>query len=349
MQDHECYKKRNKTRPLHCNVCLKLLSNSWSLNRHMKIHRTNDDKPLPPLNSSEDASDIKSFENDSTNGNNESDTNIVIAVQSDSSMTIGNNGQIMAPVKPKPPGKRLEEPMECIVCRRPFKNPNALEKHLRFVHTVYTKDPNRPDYKKYVQEARNKSTLTNNTAPIKPSIAKALASKLTKKKNIMNQEEASLKTEEQQTQFVDIQQTTDDNMLNKRDNNTIIIISNVELTNGNMFDAQQLLNQQTTNPIGVQILNNTDKLPKLVPISNNNTNSDGNQPLYEDLSPPPPLPPPQQVTCNGDVITPNTPVDIIDMPKMIVLKKSKKNDGVPAGHGGNKDAFNEVIHDIFLL
>lgn len=39
LKDHECTERKSKTAYLHCPKCLKVLSNSWSLQRHMKIHK----------------------------------------------------------------------------------------------------------------------------------------------------------------------------------------------------------------------------------------------------------------------------------------------------------------------
>lgn len=313
MEEHDCYKKKNKTRPLHCNICLKLLSNSWSLNRHMKIHRNTDEKTLVSVTSVDES---QTKQNEEVTAIQDETNSVVLVQQSNfqsnavqpSTSTASTSNATQTP-KPKVLGKRLEEPMECIVCRRPFKNPNALDKHLRSVHTVYTKDP------KSVQEARNKVTLTNNTAPIKPSIAKALASKLTKKKEANSSMHAPPKPE-----------TAHQSQSGKRDNNTIIIISNVELTNGNMFDTQQLLNNSQQNPSinTIQLVN--DKVPKLVPINNQEDIIGLQQPQYDPLSP---------VSVHNmdergfsDTVMPGESlVEIVDVPKIIVIKKTKKGDG----------------------
>uniref|UniRef100_A0A336LT79 CSON015423 protein n=1 Tax=Culicoides sonorensis TaxID=179676 RepID=A0A336LT79_CULSO len=340
MQDHECYRKKNKTRPLHCNVCLKLLSNSWSLNRHMKIHRNTEEKPITGSTST-DESQCKQQE-EITIVQDESNTNVTTEQNLQSSNYLQNmpgtndikNTLFIAgsqQLKTKVPGKRLEEPMECIVCRRPFKNPNALEKHLRFVHTVYVKDPSRPDHKKYAQDARNKSILTNNTAPIKPSIAKALASKLTKKKQAANLSNNSSTLEKNNNVS-----ESDNALNNKRENNTIIIISNVELTNGNMFDTQQLLNNSHQNPSinTIQLVN--DKMPKLVPLNNNNNNDQQNdiiglqQPQYDPLSPVSVhnMDIGQHTESENMMTTGELPAEVIDVPRMIVIKKIKNAETV---------------------
>lgn len=316
MEEHDCYKKKNKTRPLHCNICLKLLSNSWSLNRHMKIHRNTDDKTTPLATSVDDTNQAKPNE-EVTAKQEESNSGVTTAMQQTNfqsnatqptTPTTASVSNATPTPKPKVPGKRLEEPMECVVCHRPFKNPNALDKHLRSVHTVYTKDP------KSVQEARNKITLTNNSAPIKPSIAKALASKLTKKKESMN---ASPKPVENAHPSA------------KRDNNnTIIIISNVELTNGNMFDTQQLLNNSQQNPSINTIQLVSDKVPKLVPINNQTDDMIGlQQPQYDPLSPVSVHNMDERDFSETVLTTGETPNEVVDVPKMIVIKKTKKSDG----------------------
>lgn len=327
MQEHDCYKKKNKTRPLHCNVCLKLLSNSWSLNRHMKIHRNSDEKALVPPGTEEvKPKEEVTDETVATSSSSSEQQNFQQTVISNQGTQ--QNAVVTPPLKPKVPGKRLEEPMECVVCRRPFKNPNALDKHLRSVHTVYTKDP------KYVQETRNKVVLTNNSAPIKPSIAKALASKLTKKKeaNSMNNNQQASSSPKQQSE----------NDPNKRtDNNTIIIISNVELTNGNMFDTQQLLNNSQQNPSinTIQLVN--DKVTKLMPLPNDDLGLQ--QPQYDPLSPVS-VHNLDETDYSETILNSETPVEIIDVPKMIVIKKPKKVDVANNGETGG----DEVRIDCFL-
>lgn len=41
LKEHDCFKHKTSAKKslFHCNICWKVLSNSWSLNRHMKIHR----------------------------------------------------------------------------------------------------------------------------------------------------------------------------------------------------------------------------------------------------------------------------------------------------------------------
>jgi hypothetical protein len=86
----------------------------------------------------------------------------------------------------------------CVVCARVFKNPNALEKHLRTVHTVNVLSTTASgagannilkleampaassSYKNYKD---SRKTVLHTSTPIKPSIAKALANKLTEKNN----------------------------------------------------------------------------------------------------------------------------------------------------------------------
>lgn len=329
MEEHDCYKKKNKTRPLHCNVCLKLLSNSWSLNRHMKIHRNVDEKSLVCGVSVEENA-LKQHEMmDTTQDKSEmQQTDLQQNTLQSSTPTASINNETHT-LKPRVPGKRLEEPMECVVCHRPFKNPNALDKHLRSVHTVYTKDP------KFVQEARNKVILTNNAAPIKRSIAKALASKLTRKK------EAS--------SFMHTPKPENINQLqsNKRDNNTIIIISNVELTNGNMFDTQQILNNSQQNSSSNTIQSVNDKVPTLIPINNQTENMIGlQQPQYDPLSPAS-IHNMDETDLTGTVLSGDIPLEVIDVPKMIVIRKSKKGEG--QYNADKSEKVNHEVSEIILL
>lgn len=41
LKEHDCFKQKTSAKKslFHCGICWKVLSNSWSLNRHMKIHR----------------------------------------------------------------------------------------------------------------------------------------------------------------------------------------------------------------------------------------------------------------------------------------------------------------------
>jgi hypothetical protein len=41
LREHDCFKQKSSAKKslLHCSICWKVLSNAWSLNRHMKIHR----------------------------------------------------------------------------------------------------------------------------------------------------------------------------------------------------------------------------------------------------------------------------------------------------------------------
>lgn len=44
LRGHDCFKQKASAKKslLHCSICWKVLSNAWSLNRHMKIHRANE-------------------------------------------------------------------------------------------------------------------------------------------------------------------------------------------------------------------------------------------------------------------------------------------------------------------
>lgn len=291
MEEHECFKKRNKTRPLHCNICLKLLSNSWSLTRHMKIHRNLPNDKLLNINVSTNMPLDEQIKADEYC--NESDdamsTQILLTNAQPKRGDQDQNEEIKQLVQSKSakiPSKRLEEPMECIVCRRPFKNPNALEKHLRFTHTVYTKNVTHTTYKKYAQEVRMKPNLTNNSSPVKPSIAKALASKLTNKKNGIigevgiksNEHDPTLPLKEttnsmanfsndschSESSQIDLSQQS---MVNN--GNEIIIFEVTELTENNMYDTNKLLRNTGTARNESKVVNGTDPLPKLMPIVDN--------------------------------------------------------------------------------
>lgn len=191
------------------------------------------------------------------------------------------------------------------MCRRPFKNPNALDKHLKFVHTVTT-DGARPMYKKYAQEARMKQSLTNNTTPIKPSIAKALASKLSQKKKNTQDEMGQVVAEAAPAPA--------------QNDNTIIIFEVTNLTDNNMYDTNQLLN-------GANVVQD-GTMPKLMTLNAAETNAFGSRTQgeagYQTLQP--------TIVCNGTTETnmivphPGTSEVLVDVPKMIVLKKSKKGE-----------------------
>lgn len=206
--------------------------------------------------------------------------------------------------KVKVPGKRLEEPMECIVCRRPFKNPNALDKHLKFVHTVST-DGSRPMYKKYAQEARMKQSLTNNTTPIKPSIAKALASKLSqKKKNCLDEAAAAAAAAAAAGASSEVP-----TVVPSQQNDTIIIFEVTELTEDNMYGTNSLLNGPTAVP-----QQHSDVVETAAFSASDYTN----------LQP--------SIVCNGTTETnmivphPGTSEVLVDVPQMIVIKKSRRGE-----------------------
>uniref|UniRef100_A0A182S8W6 Uncharacterized protein n=1 Tax=Anopheles maculatus TaxID=74869 RepID=A0A182S8W6_9DIPT len=219
LKDHECSERKSKTAYLHCPKCLKVLSNSWSLQRHMKIHKdlTQDESAMLAASGGVvSVEQLEKLSGDGTNGSKASNTSfedfsnpapiedikpsiealegsanmaaLRLAIHSDdksvildSEMAASNPPPLLteAEIKKEPSygytgstpaspatntshlpnlttvipitnmcssqdmitnvqaanGKQL---YKCIVCSKLFKNPNALEKHLRKVHTVYT-------------------------------------------------------------------------------------------------------------------------------------------------------------------------------------------------------------------
>ncbi|XP_065095061.1 uncharacterized protein LOC135716545 isoform X2 [Ochlerotatus camptorhynchus] len=359
LKDHECTERKSKTAYLHCPKCLKVLSNSWSLQRHMKIHKdpnesvlmgsmeeSTTDKllmepkeetafdeieptPLDELKPSIDplegsSGDGMMMGDETCDVMNEPDPirvqemeiepeyeaiqqPMVVAAASTSTIPINNttSSQDMITDVQAPNGKQL---YKCIVCAKLFKNPNALEKHLRKVHTVYTVSNDYKSEKKVMTQINQKKT-----SPIKPSIAKALATKLTQKSKKMEAAAASAESAVSPSVTVTPEQPVHvprqynkKKHLNKvatssnaggmqvsplsvaptivtsssgptasstpNKSHSIIIISNLELTNNNLIDTSQLFLNQNTNALGnkidLKVLNSTDKLPKLVPISN---------------------------------------------------------------------------------
>ncbi|XP_052867043.1 uncharacterized protein LOC128273159 [Anopheles cruzii] len=255
LKEHECSERRTKTAYLHCPKCLKVLSNSWSLQRHMKIHkelihdepsmvtlaiaggtieeRSNaviespayedisitstateedvkptiehrledrvdgvntmkliasseikqeifDPEPVPPQQQQSlvGKMSIKSEPGVRRAGSSPGSplTPVVSALPNATTGTAATNtssSQDMITNVQAPNGKQL---YKCIVCSKLFKNPNALEKHLRKVHTVYTVSNDYKSEKKVMSQLNQKKT-----SPIKPAIAKALATKLSQK------------------------------------------------------------------------------------------------------------------------------------------------------------------------
>ncbi|KAL1400781.1 hypothetical protein pipiens_007145 [Culex pipiens pipiens] len=399
LKDHECTERKSKTAYLHCPKCLKVLSNSWSLQRHMKIHKDSNgdqltdgllrqqsessdkmlllaggepkDEPsipfdelestgldelkpsLEPFEATEPGTDMDVHHhhhhhhhlldmagdeaNDGTvllESGAVADTPLV-ALSSITTIPITNtsSSQDMITDVQAPNGKQL---YKCIVCAKLFKNPNALEKHLRKVHTVYTISNDYKTEKKVLTQINQKKT-----SPIKPAIAKALATKLTqkskkmeaaaassngaspaaansptnsgpivitpveqiqqppppppvhvprpynKKKHLNNVKLPTSTTPAGPLQLTTIPATATANQTTAGNkSHSIIIISNLELTNNNLIDTSQLFLNQNSNALGnkidVKVLNSTDKLPKLVPISSHGP------------SPPSILPSPQQ-------------------------------------------------------
>jgi uncharacterized C2H2 Zn-finger protein len=293
LKEHECTERKAKTPYLHCPKCLKVLSNSWSLQRHMKIHKDLSESTLDEVEkvimeskvNAIDVIDDKSTLSDDAKNLIEEMLPKTVIYEASSSLEMSIEA---------PNGKHL---YRCIVCAKMFKNPNALEKHLRKIHTVYTVSN---DYKpeKKVQSVNSQKK----TAPIKPSVAKALATKLTqknkkstaesriyvntttgaisttppehtprhytKRKNVVNAQPSVTTPPPPQPSS---SSATVKDPANKQ--HSIIIISNLELTNNNLIDTSQLFlnnNNNLSNKIDVKVLNSTDKLPKLVPISNHN-------------------------------------------------------------------------------
>ncbi|XP_058825353.1 uncharacterized protein LOC131685561 isoform X2 [Topomyia yanbarensis] len=366
LKDHECTERKSKTAYLHCPKCLKVLSNSWSLQRHMKIHKDPNEsvlsvsaedsadkilvdtkeqtvfgeiEPTPvdelkpsiepmgttnePLLLADESSDIMmetepiqlqeidvepelEFMHHQQQQQQQHLQTLTAVLPGIPSIPITNtcSSQDMITDVQAANGKQL---YKCIVCAKLFKNPNALEKHLRKVHTVYTVANDHKTEKKVITQISQKKT-----SPIKPAIAKALATKLTQKNKKLeesnattspnqspsvvvipeqsihlprqyNKKKLSTKTTATTTPPVGMQvaspaastivsNSTASNASSSNKSHSIIIISNLELTNNNLIDTSQLFLNQNSNALGnkidLKVLNSTDKLPKLVPISN---------------------------------------------------------------------------------
>jgi Zinc finger, C2H2 type len=260
-------------------------------------------------------------------------------------MTIADAGEVMEQHQQPPIAqqtvaekkKKAKEDREkgvlhtCVVCSRAFKNPNALEKHLRTVHTVNVLTTIMPAaggshnnvlkldampggvagsaYKTYKD---SRKTVLHTSTPIKPSIAKALANKLTEKNNkrllesaagggVSPNSEYQPQYESYQIETLNVSPTSQQQLQqfeyaevgsptgattssgaggpgNNGGNNTIIIISNVELNNSLIDTSQLFVNQDLklyNPPASVQ-----DDLPKLVPISSAKCNSN----MYANLT-----------------------------------------------------------------
>uniref|UniRef100_A0A182JAX8 Uncharacterized protein n=1 Tax=Anopheles atroparvus TaxID=41427 RepID=A0A182JAX8_ANOAO len=347
LKEHECTERKSKTAYLHCPKCLKVLSNSWSLQRHMKIHKDLTPEEAAPLgatggtadevgkmgtengegtssgNAAKDPTPYEDLSNSTPlvelrqniDASEEGKTMTLVASGSEgapdnrnaefpiqreqhlltedeikkehppvktmnttssptsppdapagvsgasnlNSMQITNtsSSQDMLTNVQAPNGKQL---YKCIVCSKLFKNPNALEKHLRKVHTVYTISNDYKTEKKVLSQLNQKKTpeavYAHNSKEIGGGSHNLAA----------------------------IANGGSGTGANPAKSHSIIIISNLELTNNNLIDTSQLfLNQAATHhggnvgtngmsglgsKIDVKVLNATDKLPKLVPISN---------------------------------------------------------------------------------
>ncbi|XP_053693276.1 uncharacterized protein LOC128741465 [Sabethes cyaneus] len=379
LKDHECTERKSKTAYLHCPKCLKVLSNSWSLQRHMKIHKDPNESVLGVTEESADKllvepkeppiifDDIETTALDELKPSIESlqvsNEPLMLAVDETSDIIIESEQplrsqemdieqEIESMQSQSQPQQQHLPPMviqsitnlptpaipitntcssqemitdvqaangkqlyKCIVCAKLFKNPNALEKHLRKVHTVYTVSNDYKSEKKVITQISQKKT-----SPIKPAIAKALATKLTQKnKKIEANAAAGVSAEPNPSVPVVVpeqpihvpRQYNKKKHLNKTITSTlappgssmqvaqatapttivsgsppstasnkshsIIIISNLELTNNNLIDTSQLFLNQNSNALGnkidLKVLNSTDKLPKLVPISNHGSHA----------------------------------------------------------------------------
>lgn len=151
---------------------------------------------------------------------------------------------------------------KCIVCARVFKNPNSLDKHLKNVHTAHVI---RPELTTSIKKSSEYRRIVLNKKPIKENVAKALVSKLNKK----NQQQNDLKSTQQSivndvswngSSLAPISSQNDTLSTPVLENgNTIIIISNVEITPAN--------SQTTAASNGYTFANYQSQLPKLVPIS----------------------------------------------------------------------------------
>ncbi|CAO1411089.1 unnamed protein product [Diamesa serratosioi] len=290
----------------HCGICWKVLSNSWSLNRHMKIHRNTlstvqektddilDDFLMPQapemFNDIEQLPEVKMEEPEESFMEQMPEPMVNIKMENiqpvNDPLEMPNNNWLDQNLQQTPPPQQHQHFDKCVVCARVFKNPNSLEKHLRNTHTAHVIRPELTTSIKKSSEYRR--IVLNNTKPIKENVAKALASKLNKK-NLLHQTEqansmidASLleeiqKQEHQNIMINDIEYNLDTltpiggikgKSNGSTDNgNTIIIISNVELTAADPVYTQNLdHNQMFPNTNGYKFDPANTVLPKLVPI-----------------------------------------------------------------------------------
>jgi Zinc finger, C2H2 type len=160
-------------------------------------------------------------------------------------------------MKPSTPPCPYQNYDKCIVCARVFKNPNSLEKHLRNVHTAHII---RPELTTSIKKSSEYRRIVLNKKPIKETVAKALVSKLNKKNQQQNA--TTVTTENQPAPQPKIEWNSVTESLSTpvlENGNTIIIISNVEITPAN--------SQTTTISNGYTFANYQSQLPKLVPIS----------------------------------------------------------------------------------
>ncbi|XP_058055852.1 uncharacterized protein LOC131207258 [Anopheles bellator] len=505
LKEHECSERRTKTAYLHCPKCLKVLSNSWSLQRHMKIHKEliHDEPSMVALaiaggtveERSNAVIESPAYEDISiTSTATEEDVKPTVEHRLEDRVDGVNAMKLIASneikqeifdpelvppqqqqslagklsIKPEPGAHRVgsspsspvapvgsalpnvttgtaptntsssqdmitnvqapngKQLYKCIVCSKLFKNPNALEKHLRKVHTAYTVSNDYKSEKKVMSQLNQKKT-----SPIKPAIAKALATKLSQKSKkqeelnaaaaaaaaaaasasgapssvaepqpqLGNDSSPRTVTHDSLQQNKTVQQPlkesthasraqnakkkhatangselgsnscpgsaiTEANQrqhpnLGSRDrrelqiasnakdpttgcitpassvaatsaaakSHSIIIISNLELTNNNLIDTSQLFhgaagtgtgpgNSALGNKLDVKVLNSSDKLPKLVPISNHHHH------------------PPTVVSMGGPAGTLQLPAGAIMVPTTgTVTMGNMMNSNVQAGSG----------------
>lgn len=258
LREHVCPKEKDVSNYSKCPVCFKILSNSWSLSRHMKTHKRdeagNNDETKKPTTDPDESNpsdevmsknprvvlerlqiampdDDQSCDDPNSRSCDErsvSSTLVPYFEADDTARTAGSgSGELMEPweraegefssslegeddFSPQPRemldmelGKGLEvngATEKCTVCGKQFKNRTYLYKHLKSVHTAKVMRPpmqkpphqlQHPGFPPLTPQHPGKldpgqihpnTDYMTSASPVKPAIAKALASKLTSKK-----------------------------------------------------------------------------------------------------------------------------------------------------------------------
>lgn len=156
----------------------------------------------------------------------------------------------------------------CTVCSKIFKNITSLDNHLKKIHTVYILPSTTATKNRHYESASKKLNNNNNKkAPIKPSIAKALANKLTEK----NKKKMKSTEDNKSTTLISnsVGRSPYDNTqpissINQK--KKIIVVTNFEQnTNDNIpklvpiLSSSSPMNTQLTNALNDTTINNSEK------------------------------------------------------------------------------------------